>query len=105
MASSGAVLPILSEASFPDSDGKPATEKKTTEGAIDRLNVPCPSCNKEILVRPKGFFCTGCGFKLWSEIAGKKITNAQAETLIKKGKTGASKGLLALKPEKNLTLP
>ncbi|WP_417648788.1 topoisomerase C-terminal repeat-containing protein, partial [Enterobacter hormaechei] len=73
--------------SFPDSDGKPATEKKTTEGAIDRLNVPCPSCNKEILVRPKGFFCTGCGFKLWSEIAGKKITNAQAETLIKKGKT------------------
>jgi DNA topoisomerase-3 len=86
--------------SFPDSDGKPATEKKTTEGAIDRLNVPCPSCNKEILVRPKGFFCTGCGFKLWSEIAGKKITNAQAETLIKKVKQVRSKGLLALKPEK-----
>ncbi|HGU0911784.1 TPA: DNA topoisomerase III, partial [Escherichia coli] len=86
--------------SFPDKDGKPLTEKQPAGGASDRLDVPCPSCNKEILVRPKGFFCTGCDFKLWSEIAGKKITSTQVETLIKKGKTGSLKGFTSTKTGK-----
>lgn len=88
------------KASFPDKDGKPVTEKQPSEGSLNRLNVPCPSCSKEILVRPKGFFCTGCGFKLWSEVAGKKITSTQAETLIKKGKTGSIKGFTSSKSGK-----
>lgn len=78
--------------SFPDKDGKPVTEKQASEGASARLGVPCPSCNKEILIRPKGFFCTGCEFKIWSEFSGKKLTQNQVETVIKKGKTSEIKG-------------
>lgn len=78
--------------SFPDKDGKPVTEKQAAEGASARLGVPCPSCNKDILIRPKGFFCTGCEFKIWSEFSGKKLTQSQVETLIKKGKTSEIKG-------------
>ncbi|WP_423782390.1 topoisomerase C-terminal repeat-containing protein [Escherichia coli] len=44
--------------------------------------------------------CTGCDFKLWSEIAGKKITSTQVETLIKKGKTGSLKGFTSTKTGK-----
>lgn len=77
--------------SFPDQDGKPATERKS-EGAIARLNTPCPSCGKEILIRPKGFFCTGCEFKIWTEFFGKKLTQNQVEKLIKEGKTNEIKG-------------
>ncbi len=78
--------------SFPDKDGKPVTEKQASEGASARLGVLCPSCNKEILIRPKGFFCTGCEFKIWSEFSGKKLTQSQVETVIKKGKTSEVKG-------------
>ncbi|EOT1187513.1 topoisomerase C-terminal repeat-containing protein, partial [Escherichia coli] len=73
-------------------DRKPVTEKQASEGASARLGVPCPSCNKEILIRPKGFFCTGCEFKIWSEFSGKKLTQNQVETVIKKGKTSEIKG-------------
>lgn len=78
--------------SFPDENGKPVMEKKPSERASARLGVPCPSCDKEILIRPKGFFCTGCEFKIWSELAGKTLTQSQSEMLIKKGKTGELKG-------------
>ena len=78
--------------SFPDSNGKPVTEKHASEGASARLGVPCPSCDKEILIRPKGFFCTGCEFKIWLELSSKKLTQSQVEMLIKKGKTGEIKG-------------
>ncbi|MCV5527200.1 hypothetical protein OFN18_34585, partial [Escherichia coli] len=74
---------------FPDKDGKPDMEAKSrSEGSMSRLEAPCPSCSKEIIIRPKGFFCSGCEFKIWSEVSGKKLTQNQVETLIKKGKTG-----------------
>ncbi|EYH91502.1 DNA topoisomerase III, partial [Salmonella enterica subsp. enterica serovar Heidelberg str. N653] len=47
---------------------------------------------KHIVIRPKGYFCTGCEFKIWSEFSGKKITQAQAEKLVKSGKTDLIKG-------------
>lgn len=78
---------------FPDKDGRPDMDAKSrVEGSISRLNVPCPSCSKEILIRPKGFFCTGCEFKIWSEFSGKKLTQSQVETVIKKGKSSEIKG-------------
>ncbi len=77
--------------SFPDKDGKPVTDKKP-EGASSRLEIPCPSCGKEILIRPKGFFCTGCEFKIWQEFCGKKLTSNQVEKLIKDGKSNLIKG-------------
>lgn len=77
--------------SFPDQDGKPVTERKP-EGAMARLITPCPTCGKEIMIRPKGFFCTGCEFKIWGEFCGKKLTQNQVEKLIKEGKTNVIKG-------------
>lgn len=77
--------------SFPDKDGAPVTDKKP-DGASSRLENACPSCGKEILIRPKGFFCTGCEFKIWSEFCGKKLTSNQVEKLIKDGKSNLIKG-------------
>ncbi|PLY35853.1 DNA topoisomerase III [Pectobacterium carotovorum] len=77
---------------FPDKDGKPVTEKQTNSANANRLEVPCPNCGGAIVVSPKRFSCCGCKFGIWSIIATKKITNNQAETLIKKGKTAVLKG-------------
>lgn len=76
---------------FPDKNGKPDTEKKQ-EGTTSRLSTPCPACGKSIAIRPKGFFCTGCDFKIWAEFSGKKLTQNQIEKLIKDGKTNVIKG-------------
>ncbi|MFB9999077.1 type IA DNA topoisomerase [Providencia rustigianii] len=78
--------------SFPDKNGQPVTEKQPNEGAAARLNVMCPSCSKEILIRPKGYFCTECEFKIWAEFCAKKLTQNQVEKLIKDGKTTVIKG-------------
>ncbi|WP_158782798.1 DNA topoisomerase [Pantoea sp. BAV 3049] len=72
-------------------DNLPVTES-TQEGQSDRLTSPCPECGKQIVVRPKLFACTGCGFKIWSVVCEKKITVNQAEALISKGKTALIKG-------------
>jgi DNA topoisomerase-3 len=56
----------------------------------------CPLCGKDITESAKGYGCTGykegCKFVIWKEIAGKKITPAQAKALLAKGKTGTIKG-------------
>ncbi|RDS47415.1 type IA DNA topoisomerase [Escherichia coli] len=67
-------------------------EPAAPAGQFQRLDSPCPSCGKHIVIRPKGYFCTGCEFKIWSEFSGKKITQAQAEKLLKSGKTDLIKG-------------
>lgn len=65
---------------------------KAPAGQSQRLEAKCPNCGKDIAVRPKGYFCTGCEFKIWGEFSGKKITQAQAEKLVKSGKTDLIKG-------------
>ncbi|EPA0277292.1 DNA topoisomerase, partial [Escherichia coli] len=64
----------------------------TPSGQSQRLSSPCPSCGKQIVIRSKSYSCTGCEFKIWNEFSGKKITQAQAEKLIKSGKTDLIKG-------------
>lgn len=76
---------------FPDKDGKPLTDKNSDNKA-SRLDTPCPSCGKNIAIREKGFFCTGCEFKIWSVFCGKKLTTNQVEKLIKSGKSNLIKG-------------
>ncbi|HDH8711888.1 TPA: DNA topoisomerase 3 [Salmonella enterica subsp. enterica serovar Enteritidis] len=72
--------------------GEMKIEPAAPAGQFQHLDSPCPSCGKHIVIRPKGYFCTGCEFKIWSEFSGKKITQAQAEKLIKSGKTDLIKG-------------
>ncbi|MEW6276419.1 MAG: DNA topoisomerase 3 [Bacillota bacterium] len=56
----------------------------------------CPLCAKDVREFPRGYGCTGwkegCRFVIWKEIAGKKISPAQAKNLLKKGRTGVIKG-------------
>lgn len=73
---------------------------KPPAGQSQRLEAKCPNCGKDIAVRPKGFFCTGCEFRIWSELSGKKLTQNQVEMLIKKGKTGEIKGFTSNKTGK-----
>lgn len=57
---------------------------------------PCPLCAKDVVEFAKGYGCTGwqegCRFVIWKQIAGKKISPAQAKILLKKGRTGTLQG-------------
>jgi DNA topoisomerase III len=56
----------------------------------------CPRCKSEVVKFHKGYSCVdkeGCGFVLWSEVAGKLITDEQAITLLQGGQTKPVKGL------------
>ena len=59
--------------------------------------LDCPKCKKgKILKGKKAYGCSnwknGCGLVIPFEIYGKKLTQTQTETLIKKGKTANMKG-------------
>jgi DNA topoisomerase-3 len=71
----------------PAGDKAPADAK----GAA-RLTAPCPKCKAAIEVKGKVYACTGCDFKVWSEIASRKLSAGEAETLIGKGQTGLLSG-------------
>ncbi|WP_258086639.1 type IA DNA topoisomerase [Xenorhabdus bovienii] len=68
--------------------------KVDASSSENKLSVSCPLCKSELLENSKAFAsCKArCGFVIWEEIAGKKITRTQAETLIEKGETGIIKG-------------
>ncbi len=56
----------------------------------------CPRCGKNVHSRIKGYMCEqgkeACGFVVWKEIMGKKISEAQIKQLLATGKTGTIKG-------------
>ncbi len=56
----------------------------------------CPLCSNDVVEFPKSYSChgyqAGCKFVIWKEIAGKKISIAQAKTLLLKKKTREIKG-------------
>ena len=57
----------------------------------------CPSCGKEVVDRGKAFGCsawreTGCGFRVWKVMRGKRLSATQVRTLLKEGRTGTIKG-------------
>lgn len=56
----------------------------------------CPKCGKKVFAYPKSYSCEsgkdGCGFVIWKTVAGKEISQAQAEKLLTKGKSDILKG-------------
>ena len=57
----------------------------------------CPSCGQSVVERGKAFGCsawreTGCGFKVWKVMSGKKLSAAQVTALLKNGHTKRIKG-------------
>lgn len=64
--------------------------------------LTCPKCRQgQIIEGQRGFGCNryrqGCDFVVWKEMAGKKLTERQIQTLIAKGKTGVIKGFKSKK--------
>ena len=59
--------------------------------------LTCPKCDQgQIIEGQRGFGCNryreGCNFVVWKEMAGKKLTEKQIQSLIAKGRTGLIKG-------------
>ena len=57
----------------------------------------CPVCGKDVVETTKAFGCsawrdTGCAFKVWKVIAGKKLSATHVRTLLSKGRTRPLKG-------------
>ncbi|MFZ5592492.1 MAG: topoisomerase C-terminal repeat-containing protein, partial [Bacillota bacterium] len=72
-------------------------QEKADVKALTRTMVgKCPLCGKDVVEGKKGFGCSGwkdgCKFVIWKEVAGKKITAKQAETLLAGKQTGVLKG-------------
>ena len=109
--------------SYGDESGAPSSETFVREGASSSYAEPpsaqrrassatktsddltCPKCNQgQIIEGKRGFGCNryreGCDFVVWKEIAGKKLTAKQIQTLIDKGKTGLIKGFKSRKGSK-----
>ena len=81
------------------SEGRPPPQKKPPEKIA---SLTCPKCRQgQIIEGRRGFGCNryreGCNFVVWKEMAGKKLTERQIQTLIAKGKTGVIKGFKSKK--------
>ena len=68
----------------------------STDGfAVVALGV-CPLCGGSVVEQAKSYGCdnwkSGCKFKIWKTIAGKKITIRSAQALLKKGRSPKLKG-------------
>jgi DNA topoisomerase-3 len=64
--------------------------------AVEKAPLPCPRCQTGALITGKrGWGCSrwreGCTFVIWFETAGKRLTEAQLEDLVTKGKTRKAK--------------
>jgi len=58
----------------------------------------CPDCGGQLRFISKGFKCDAqppCGFMLWVEIAGKKLTLSQVDSLLEKGRVGPLDGFVS----------
>ena len=66
------------------------------EGSVKPIG-PCPLCGQGVVERGKVFGCsawreTGCAFKVWKVMSGKKLSAAQVKGLLAKGHTPPIKG-------------
>jgi len=57
-----------------------------------QLATPCRKCSATITVNGRFYECAGCDFKLWNEVAGRRLSDAEVETLLKDGKTSVLSG-------------
>ncbi|WP_337031101.1 DNA topoisomerase 3 [Paenibacillus illinoisensis] len=74
------------------SAAKTASASSANAGVREPLaSCPSPGCTGQIIEGKKGYGCTrfkeGCGFVIWKEYVGKKITSTMLKSLIEKGST------------------
>lgn len=81
-------------------DAKAALKKATSEKVLEPAQtIACPKCKQGRILKGKtAFGCgrwkEGCDFKIPFELMGKKLTDKQLISLIKKGKTPRINGLV-----------
>lgn len=71
---------------------KTASASSANAGVREPLaSCPSPGCTGQIIEGKKGYGCTrfkeGCGFVIWKEYVGKKITSTMLKSLVEKGST------------------
>ncbi|EGG2352079.1 type IA DNA topoisomerase, partial [Escherichia coli] len=93
------LIPMISNANSAEIKVSPSAPS----GQSQCLSSPCPSCGKQIVIRPKSYSCTGCEFKIWKDFCGKSLTDKQIETLITKGVTSELKGFISQKTNKEFS--
>lgn len=69
-----------------------AASKPVPPAARETFGIcPKPGCGGQIIEGRKGYGCThfkqGCGFVIWKEFAGKKISHPMLKSLLSQGKT------------------
>ncbi|ALR07851.1 topoisomerase C-terminal repeat-containing protein (plasmid) [Xylella fastidiosa] len=67
----------------------------TSNDDAKQLKAKCPKCSSGIEVQTWSYACTGCDFKVRTEIASRKLSISDAEILISKGKTGVLAGFVS----------
>ena len=87
------------------SERRPSAQEEPPEETAQSAALTCPKCRQgQIIEGQRGFGCNryrqGCDFVVWKEMAGKKLTERQIQTLIAKGKTGIIKGFKSKKGSK-----
>jgi DNA topoisomerase-3 len=71
---------------------RPDTLPRTVSAPAETASLRCPRCKQGSLIEgQRGWGCDrwreGCRFVIWFETAGRRLTRAQFEALITKGKT------------------
>ena len=66
-----------------------------SNGEAKQLKAKCPKCSSAIEVQAWNYACTSCDFKVRTEIASRKLSASNAETLISKGKTDVLAGFVS----------
>jgi len=89
---------------FQEDEKKDTPKKKREKKTILFEEMSCPKCKITKLIKGKtAVGCSNfkeCGFKIPFELMGKKLTDAQLDDLISKGKTKLIKGILNARGEK-----
>ena len=91
---------VRSGAKRPRRKGNATAAAKSPEGGSTTSTTAaigaCPLCGSEVAEGPKSFGCSGwkngCGFTIWKQIAGKRISVKSAQVLLKSGRTPLLKG-------------
>lgn len=75
------------------------------EPVAKALDAPCPHCGAAVHVDDRAYQCSGCDFKVWGEILGRRLTEGEASTLIANRKTGMLSGFTSPRPARNFRPP
>jgi DNA topoisomerase-3 len=89
--------PTVSGARAPQRMNRRPAGADSGDAVTGPVGLPCPKCGKGLIIEGRrGFGCDryreGCGFVVWWEVAGKRLTARQIADLIRTGRTRPIQG-------------